>query len=63
MGDYYLAVISAVDAEDYAKKSKENEALLGEEGKKLFDEMFSYVLKYETETGEMHPNLAYSPSN
>jgi len=63
MGDYYLAVISAVDAEDYAKKSKENEALLGEEGKKLFDEMFSYVLKYETETGEMHPNLAYMPSN
>ncbi|MCK0146960.1 hypothetical protein MWU78_14985 [Arenibacter sp. F26102] len=63
MGDYYLAVISAIDAEDYAKKSKENEALLGEEGKKLFDEVFSYVLKYETETGEMHPDLAYTPSN
>jgi hypothetical protein len=63
MGDYYLAVISAVDAEDYAKKSKENEALLGEEGKKLFDEVFSYVLKYETATGEMHPELAYSPTN
>ena len=63
LGDYYLAVISAVDAEDYAKKSKENEALLGEEGKKLFDEMFGYVLKYETETGQMHPNLAYTPSN
>ncbi|PXX24585.1 hypothetical protein [Arenibacter sp. ARW7G5Y1] len=63
MGDYYLAVISAVDAEDYAKKSKENEALLGEEGKKLFDEVFKYVLKYETETGRMHPELAYTPSN
>ncbi|MEG3658235.1 hypothetical protein V5097_12570 [Arenibacter palladensis] len=63
MGDFYLAVISAVDAEDYAKKSKENEVLLGEEGKKLFDEMFSYVLKYETETGQMHPDLAYTPSN
>ncbi len=63
MGDYYLAVVSAVDAEDYAKKSKENETLLGEEGKKLFDEVFSYVLKYETETGQMHPDLAYNPSN
>jgi hypothetical protein len=63
MGDYYLAVISAVDAQDYAIKSKENEALLGEEGKKLFDEVFSYVLKYETESGEMHPDLAYSSSN
>lgn len=63
MGDYYLAVISAVDEEDYAKKSKANEALLGEEGKKLFGELFGYVLKYETETGEMHPDLAYKPSN
>ncbi|SMG53325.1 hypothetical protein [Arenibacter troitsensis] len=63
MGDYYLAVISAIDAEDYAKKSKENEVLLGDEGKKLFDEMFSYVLKYETESGQMHPDLAYTPSN
>lgn len=63
MGDFYLAVVSAVDAEDYAKKSKESEVLLGEEGKKLFAEMFSYVLKYETETGQMHPELAYSPSN
>lgn len=63
MGDYYLAVISAKDAEDYAKKSKENEALLGEEGKKLFNGIFNYVLKYETETGRMHPELAYMPSN
>ena len=63
MGDYYLAVVSAVDEEDYAKKSKANEALLGEEGKKLFGELFGYVLKYETETGEMHPDFAYTPSN
>ncbi|MCM4169141.1 hypothetical protein KCTC52924_00092 [Arenibacter antarcticus] len=61
MGDYYLAVVSAIDAEDYAKKSKENEALLGEEGKKLFQELFEYVNKYETESGGMHPELAYAP--
>ncbi len=62
MGDYYVAVVAAKDAEDYAKKSKENDALLGEEGKKLFGEMMEYVLKYEVETGRMHPELAYSPS-
>lgn len=61
MGDYYLAVVSAIDEEDYAKKSKENEALLGEEGEKLFQELFSYVQKYETESGGMHPELAYTP--
>ncbi len=61
MGDYYLAVLSAVDAEDAAKKSKANQELLGEEGKKLFDEVFSYVNKYEVESGGMHPELAYSP--
>lgn len=62
-GDYYLAVISAKDAQDMARKTAENEELLGEEGKKLFDEMFKYVSKYEVETGTMRPELAYSPSN
>lgn len=61
--DYYVAVLSAKDAEDYARKSKENEALLGQEGEKLFGEMFKYVLRYEVEEGEMRPDLAYSPSN
>lgn len=61
MGDYYLAVLSAVDAEDAAKKSKANQELLGEEGKKLFAEVFSYVHKYEVESGGMRPDLAYSP--
>ncbi len=63
MGDYYVAVLSAKDAEDYAKKSKENDILLGEDGEKLFGEMMGYVSKYEVETGRMHPELAYSPSN
>ncbi|AKA33860.1 hypothetical protein [Flagellimonas lutaonensis] len=62
-GDYYVAVVSAKDAEDYARQSKENEALLGEEGKKLFGEMFRYVLRYETDEGQMRPDLGYAPSN
>ncbi|MRX66157.1 hypothetical protein [Maribacter luteus] len=61
MGDYYIAILSAVDEEDYAKKSKANQVLLGEEGKMLFDEIFKYVSKYEVESGGMHPELAYSP--
>lgn len=59
--DFYTAVIAAKDAQDYAKKSSENEVLLGEEGEKLFAEMFKYVSKYEVETGGMRPELAYSP--
>ena len=61
MGDYYLAVVSAIDAEDYAKKSKENEVLLGEEGEKLFQELFGYVDEYKTESGGMRPELGYAP--
>ena len=62
MGDYYVAVLSAKDAEDYAKKSKENDVLLGVEGDKLFGDMMKYVMKYEVETGEMLPDAAYSPA-
>lgn len=63
MGDYYVAVIAAKNAEDYAKKSTANDVLIGEEGKKLFAEMFKYVLKYEVESGEIRPDLSYTASN
>lgn len=59
-GDYYLVVISAKDAQSYAQTSDETEALLGQEGKKLFEDMMQYVKKYETETGFMRPDLAYT---
>ena len=59
-GDYYLVVISAKDAQSYAQISDETEELLGQEGKKLFDDMMQYVKKYETETGSMRPDLAYN---
>ncbi len=60
MGDYFLAVVSAKDALDYARQSDENDALLGEEGKKLFEDMFKYVFKYDSKTGNMRPDLSYS---
>ncbi|WP_424493848.1 hypothetical protein [Salinimicrobium sp. GXAS 041] len=59
-GDYYLAVISAKDAESYAKTSRETDELLGAEGAKLFEEMMNYVHRYESKTGQMRPDLAYT---
>lgn len=60
MGEYYLAVISAKDEQSYAKLGDENEALLGDEGKKLFAEMFSLLDRYESKTGVMRPDLGYT---
>ena len=59
-GDYYLVVISAKDAQSYAKTSEETDKLLGEEGEKLFDDLMQYVHKYESKTGSMRPDLAYT---
>lgn len=60
MGEYYLAVISAKDEQDYAKTSEENEVLLGDEGEKLFSEMFALLHRYEVKTGAMRPDLGYT---
>jgi len=59
-GDYYLVVISAKDAQSYAKTSEETDKLLGEEGEKLFNDLMQYVHKYESKTGRMRPDLAYT---
>ncbi len=60
MGEYYLAVISAKDEQSYAKASTENDVLLGDEGKKLFAEMFALLDRYEVKTGNMRPDLGYT---
>lgn len=59
VGNYYVAVISAKDAQDYDRMSEENDQLLGEEGQKLFQEMFNYVDKYSVKRGGMRQDLAY----
>lgn len=61
MGNYYVAVISAKDATDYAQMSAENEKLLGEEGKLKFREVMDLVSAYDVSEGGMRPDLAYSP--
>ncbi|HHC80691.1 MAG TPA: hypothetical protein ENK46_12460 [Flavobacteriia bacterium] len=61
VGDYYLVAIAAVDELDYARQSKENDALLGEEGKKVLGDLFSSLLKYEVVLGNIRPEFSYSP--
>ena len=60
-GEYYMVAISAKDAEDMSRKGKENQELLGDEGKKVMWEMYSNVLRYEKVEADMRPDLAYSP--
>ena len=62
MGDYYTAVISAKDAMEYDTMSKDNDDLLGEDGQKLFGEVFEYVEAYDVKRGGMRPELAYQPA-
>ena len=61
LGDYFVAVISAKDALDYDTRMLENQELLGEEGQKLFGEVFEYVENYKVNRGGMRPELAYQP--
>ncbi|HWR94033.1 MAG TPA: hypothetical protein VN192_02400 [Flavobacterium sp.] len=57
--EYYLAVISAKDALSYAQNAAENKILLGEEGKKAFDELYKNISRYEPITGSIMPDLSY----
>ena len=61
MGNYVMVAVAATDGEAYEKNSAENRTLLGEEGKNLMDETFRLVSKFESFTGAVRPDLAYSP--
>ena len=63
VGDFYVAVISAEDAMDYDRMSSENQKLLGEEGDKLFNDLFDYVDAYTIKRGEMRPDLSYQANS
>jgi len=58
---YLMVAIAAENAAEYAKMAAENTALLGEEGKKLFAELQSHLMKVERMSGNMRPDLSYSP--
>lgn len=60
MGEYFLVAISAKDEISYAKQSDDNDILLGDEGKKLFDDLFKNISNYEPLAGKMLPELSYT---
>lgn len=60
LGEFFLVVISAKDEQSYAKQSEENEALLGDEGKKLLDDLFKNISRYDPVTGYILPSLSYT---
>lgn len=59
-GEYYMVAIAYKDPVDQAQKSKANNALMGEEDKKVFDKLFQNLLKYEVVEGWIRPDLGYS---
>jgi hypothetical protein len=59
LGEYFLVVISAKDEQSYIKQSDENDALIGDEGKKLLDDLFKNISRYDPVTGYVLPNLSY----
>lgn len=60
LGEFFLVAISAKDEQSYAKQSDENEALLGDEGKKLLDDLFKNIARYDPVTGYIRQNLSYT---
>ncbi len=60
LGEFFLVVISAKDELSYAKQSNENDALIGDEGKKLLDDLFQNISRYDPVTGYILPDLSYT---
>lgn len=60
LGEFYLVVISAKDELSYAKQSNENDVLIGDEGKKLLDDLFQNISRYDPVTGYVLPDLSYT---
>ncbi|WP_396600982.1 hypothetical protein [Algibacter sp. R77976] len=63
MKNYYLVSVSAKDEVDAATKAKANQELLGnfEERWAVFSKVMDYTSKTEEFSGEMRPDLSYSP--
>ncbi len=58
---YYMVAISSKDEVDSAQRSKANDELLGPERFKTFDKVMKYATRMEEFTGNIRPDLAYSP--
>lgn len=61
MESYYMVAISYKDEIDAATKSKANDALLGDDRYETFNKAINYVTRMEEYSGQIRPDLAYSP--
>jgi hypothetical protein len=61
MGSYYMVAMSSKDIVDSATKQKANEEVLGPDRFETFNKVMNYASKMEDVTGEIRPDLSYSP--
>ena len=59
--DYYLVAASSKDEIDSAAKSKANKEVLGPDRWDTFAKVMDYATRVEEYSGEMRPDLSYSP--
>ena len=59
--DFYLVAVAAKDAITFETNGAANDKLLGEEAQAVFSEVLKYITNIEEITGQMRPDLAYSP--
>jgi hypothetical protein len=57
---FFLVAISSKDDLEYAKMSKANDELLGEDSGKVFGNMMKYISRFEEVSGSIRPDLGYS---
>ncbi len=58
---YIMVAGAAENAREHAKQVDANNKLLGEDSKKLWDELTQYVTRIEHMEGNMVPRLSYTP--
>ncbi|MDX1543849.1 MAG: hypothetical protein R3214_07875 [Christiangramia sp.] len=63
MGNYYMVAVAAESPEALEKLRNENMELLGDEGKKIFDQVENVTSKQEKVTGYLKPELSYVTNN
>lgn len=61
MENYYMVSISAKDEVDGATQAKANEEVLGPDRWETFSKVINYISRMEEYSGEMRPDLSYSP--
>ena len=59
--DFYIVAVSSKDEIDSATKGEENKKTLGPDRWETFSKVFNYAERYEEYSGEMRPDLSYSP--